>query len=579
MRLDFELIKGKCVKKIKNHQTSHHVGKQKIAGGKLLTSLNEVYEMNIPENSCTCKRTSAKPLSSIDIGTGNIVPHWWYQKILTTGDKADTIGISLLSELWFLYRSTGKQQHQKDYSYFCNKFSLSQYQVREAFIRLEALKLMKRTIGSIKIGGRKLGNILFVSLNVDTLLSLAPTYSKSSNNKANNDYNNYHEEVEANDNCSLENNSLTQGSNFSTSRVRNSKDFRLRKNEARYIKKEIIRNRSTRSIKSNFVKKKISPNSVEEEQKLPHAYTASKERLSFASFYPLAKADVNTLQMLCGREFSVHAINEILQNIGIKLPNHTFPHKAAFIKYMGKALTHELRDAVKISNENFRIAGNVTAEEAEIKLREAYLAEIENSKDTTRPMQLKRKLAGALSPNLAYNFLSLARFENRDAEETSAYGEHIKIYLSKKLELSEVERQIILKEVQSVYGEVIQKLDIQMPDGDIAEGSGNINAPKLSTKEVKAYSQPQTLPQLPPPVFEGIWGQIRQSLIEHYGARGAAIDNAWFSKLSADIDQVDKKLTLRAPTKFIRDWVQNNYLRMIAQICSKQNYYLMGVSI
>ena len=536
--------------------------------------------MNIPENSCTCKRASTKPLSSIDIGSGNIVPHFWYQKILTTGDKADTIAISLLSELWFLYRSTGKQQHQKDYSYFCDKFSLSQYQVREAFIRLEALNLMKRTIGSIKIGGRKLGNTLFVTLNVETLLSLSPTYNKSSSNNANSHDNNYPEKAEINDNCSLENNSLTQGSNFCISRVSNSQDLSLRKNEARYIKKEIKEYRSNRSTKSNFVKKKIWPNSFEKEQKLPSTpNTAYKARFSFVSFYPLAKADIETLQMLCGREFSEHAINEILKNLSVKLPNHTFPDKSAFIKYMGKALTHELRDAVRISNENFRIVSNVTAEEQAFKIREAYLAEIENSKDISRQMQLKRKLAGALEPSVAYNFLSAASFENRENKETSAYGEHFKIYLPKKLELSEVERQIILKAIQSVYGKDIQHLDIQMPDGDIADVSWNNNSRLLPDKSLKYHSAPQTSPQLQTPVFEGIWGQIRQSLIENFGTMGSAIDNAWFSKLTADIDEVDRKLTLRAPTKFIRDWIHNNYLRLIEQICASQNYSLIGVAI
>ena len=78
--------------------------------------------MNITKDSSTCKSASLKLLNPVDIGSGNIIPNWWYAKILTTSGKAYTMAIALLSELWFLYRSTGQEEHQKDYDYFCNKF-------------------------------------------------------------------------------------------------------------------------------------------------------------------------------------------------------------------------------------------------------------------------------------------------------------------------------------------------------------------------------------------------------------------------------------------------------------------------
>ena len=72
----------------------------------------------ITKNLSTFKPASTKLSNSVDIGSGNIIPNWWYTKILTTGGKADTMAIALLSELWFLYRSTGQEEHQKDYDYF-----------------------------------------------------------------------------------------------------------------------------------------------------------------------------------------------------------------------------------------------------------------------------------------------------------------------------------------------------------------------------------------------------------------------------------------------------------------------------
>src|SRR5271169_1167069 len=89
--------------------------------------------------------------------SGNIIPHWWYSKILSIGNKADTIAICLLSELWFL-RSTGQEKHQKDYSFFCTKFNLSQFQIREGFIRLETIGLMTRSIGNIIVNDRNFAN-------------------------------------------------------------------------------------------------------------------------------------------------------------------------------------------------------------------------------------------------------------------------------------------------------------------------------------------------------------------------------------------------------------------------------------
>ena len=46
---------------------------------------------------------------------------------------------------------------------------------------------------------------------------------------------------------------------------------------------------------------------------------------------------------------------------------------------MGKAFAYELRDAVKISNNCFRIKNNLTSDEINYREREKYLAEIENN--------------------------------------------------------------------------------------------------------------------------------------------------------------------------------------------------------
>ena len=246
--------------------------------------------MSITKNSAVYKPASTKLLNPIDIGSGNIIPNWWYLKILTTGGKADTMAIALLSELWFLYRSTGQEEQQKDYDYFCNKFNLSTYQIREAFIRLEALDLMKRSVGSIIVQGRKFSNILFVTLNVKKLLEMSPSYLQSGSN--NHDKGNNQEGDET----------KCQESIFLDDRVGESEDSDLEILDARDNKKNLEKNRS---IGSN-----VNSNSFVEKQNLPVSALVQKQRFSLASFYPLSKPDIDKLQTLCGREFSTNAINE-----------------------------------------------------------------------------------------------------------------------------------------------------------------------------------------------------------------------------------------------------------------------------
>jgi chromosomal replication initiation ATPase DnaA len=77
--------------------------------------------------------------------------------------------------------------------------------------------------------------------------------------------------------------------------------------------------------------------------------------------------------------------------------------------------------------------------------------------------------------------------------------------------------------------------------------------------------------------FEGIWGKIRRGLIDYYGTGGDAMDNAWFGKLTANVDADSKKLTLKAPSQFIKDWVQSNYTHLIDKLCSLHSYSLEGV--
>ena len=486
--------------------------------------------MNIPEKLSACKFVSPKLFKSIDIGVGNIVPNWMYKKILTTGGKSDTMAIALLSDLWFLYRSTGQEEHQKDYDYFCNKFNLSRYQVREAFIRLEALGLMKRSVGTIIVQGRKIANILFVTLNVRKLLEITPSYLRpESDDDGNNDDQN-------------------QESIFFRCRVGDSKNKDSKISDGRIVKNNLKENRST---KSNFCK-----NSFVEEKSTQTTYLLPVTGFSLASFYPLSQPETAKLKQLCGREFSANAINEILLSMSKRLTDRYFKSKKAFMNYMAKALTYEKRDAVKISNRAFRIRGNISKDQIIKQQHEAFLSRIEESTDTTLAAQLSRKLASTLPPDLAYDFLSAAKFPTR------VEGNSFKISLQKSIALSEMQYGLILEKVQSVYGLSISSLEFIIK---------NQETPTLAVSSA-AFLVRNNESEM----FPRVWGRIRRGLIK---TCGEGIDRNWFSKLTANIDEEKGEIKLQAPTLFIRDWIQQNYQQLLERFCNKENYRLMEVTV
>ena len=475
--------------------------------------------MLIAQDDSVCNNAESQT-NKISI-SGNIVPSNWYHRLLRPCGKSDTTAIAILSELVFLHRYNGNTEFQLNFNYFKRKFNFGVSQAKDAVIRLEQAELLKRSLRTVIVRGRRFTNEMFLVLNIENVLKL---------------------------------NGQDQAKKFPLS-------SRKEKTDSPEISSDNIdkkeNNKKSRSSESSFVS-----NSFLENQDSPISVVTYKQRFSLASFYPLTQSDIDKLQYLCGREFSGNAINEILQNLSIKLPTHTFPHKAAFIKYMGKALAYEMRDAVKISNESFKIKSNVTSEEIVTQAREEFLNEIENSRDTSPKMQLSRKLAGILEPSIAYDFLMSASFvDNTESLKTDSF----KIILRKNLTLSQSERRLILTQVQSVYGDHINALNIT--------SSQDVETIDTSFKE------PRVLQKEDAKSFEGIWGKIRKGLIDYYGTGGDAMDNAWFSKLTANVDADNKKLTLKAESKFIKDWVQSNYSHLIDKLCSLHSYSLGEVVV
>jgi DNA-binding Lrp family transcriptional regulator len=79
-----------------------------------------------------------------------------------------------------------------------------------------------------------------------------------------------------------------------------------------------------------------------------------------------------------------------------------------------------------------------------------------------------------------------------------------------------------------------------------------------------------------------LWGRVRSRVIEYYnrsGKEGECIDRHWFSKLDPEVNEEHRQISLKAPTSFIRDWVQTNYLRVIEEFCQQESYELTGLVV
>lgn len=188
-------------------------------------------------------------------------------------------------------------------------------------------------------------------------------------------------------------------------------------------------------------------------------------------------------------------MNEILLYMSKRLTNRHFNNKQVFLNYMGKAFACELRDAVKISNNDFRIRNNLTPGEISHREREKYLSEIENSLCNSTDSHLKRKLAAVLNPTKSYELLKAYSYITRTGK--TAY-----LYLNKHVQLSELDREIILKQVQLLY----QNIDLANDCFDFIEILKII----IPEGAVNTELNQQTIPILP----VSNWNQMRSKLID-----------------------------------------------------------------
>jgi hypothetical protein len=181
--------------------------------------------------------------------------------------------------------------------------------------------------------------------------------------------------------------------------------------------------------------------------------------------------------------------------------------------------------------------------------QEAFLSRIEESTDTTLVAQLRCKLASILSPGLAYEFLLAAKFPPR--VEGNSFG----ISLQKNIDLSEIQYRLILEQVQSVYGSFISSLEFIIKNQETPTSGVSSSAFSVRNNELE--------------MFPGVWGRIRTGLIK---TCGEGIDRNWFSKITANVDEEGKEIKLKAPTNFVKDWIETNYFSAIERLFNNEQF-------
>lgn len=236
----------------------------------------------------------------------------------------------------------------------------------------------------------------------------------------------------------------------STEEKKNSSCAEFFNSNSLYKEKEEDRSMKSNVLENSFEEENILKQSTESiclKTQASRKTNASQIKNTFVKakelkdFYPISKEDCQQLQSNSGREFTLNAMNQILLDMSKRLTNRFFNSKKGFMSYMSKVYQHEMRDAVKVSDESFKIKNNQSQTEQEASHHEQYLTKIENNRDTSLSSVIARKLAGVLEPSIAYEFLSGASFPRNNIPTDN---NTLKIKLQKKIELNSSQYDVIL---------------------------------------------------------------------------------------------------------------------------------------
>jgi len=296
-------------------------------------------------------------------------------------------------------------------------------------------------------------------------------------------------------------------------------------------------------------KEKVDKNIVTRVSAAPSSSFYTNKRLK--DLHPLDETQVRELNHKSGREFSVNFANELLLKLDSKYPLMSFGNNKQILAYLTKAMQHEKHQSEKVNHESFRFVRIEPIEQKKEKM-EKYLVAIEADLNTSAASQLKRKIAALLETEVAYRLLTESKFTRPNA------GIFF-VELAHNLNLTESQQDKLTNEIQLIYGK-----DIEVMYGEMKKYStlGN-NTATVERQQDEIY-----LEELDPATA---WYQVRAALKNQFGS---GLDKAWFSKLRAEEDTTQRKITLKAPTNFLKDWITQKYGSAIENSCKIINYQL-----
>jgi hypothetical protein len=251
---------------------------------------------------------------------------------------------------------------------------------------------------------------------------------------------------------------------------------------------------------------------------------------------------------------------------------------------MEKILKNEKHQGPLVNHTSFRFSCNIGEIEKNLLGYEKYLNQIENSFDTSKEMQVRKKIAGRFSTEIAYAILKEVEFK------TNHDNSFILALIPNHINLSERQIEDLSEQLEAVYGingyyvqEVAQEeqiADVKSERVGGAKGVREKGKSKIASTAIleKQYSKIKESDIISSSEDIGsldigkqfdttgkntVWGQIRKVLREELGE---AIDEVWFSKAVAAQCNDTKTLTLTMPTRFMADWVRNNYSHVIRRL-------------
>jgi hypothetical protein len=108
----------------------------------------------------------------------------------------------------------------------------------------------------------------------------------------------------------------------------------------------------------------------------------------------------------------------------------------------------------------------------------------------------------------------------------------------------------------------IEDIKIKMPQVNISASSSSLFSKKRNRGSVA--------------IPTGIWGEVRCKLIN---ICGEFVDRNWFSELIPIVNDGEKTITLKAPSVFFKDWIEQNYRSLIERVLAPQNFKLAEVIV